>query len=63
MMQLFFLVIIEIFFWFLAFLFQVIHVIFSGLWKLGKKKKHAVKTNGSTHYGEVDGVVSLRYPR
>ena len=37
-MQLFFLIIIDIFFWFLAFLFQVIHVIFSGLWKLGKRQ-------------------------
>lgn len=63
MMQLFFLVIIKIFFLILAFLFQVIHFIFSGLWKLVNKKKQTVRTNGATHYGEVDGVVSLRYPR
>lgn len=62
-MQLFFMVIIRIFFLILAFLFQVINVIFSGLWKLVNKKKHTVRTNGTTHYGEVDGVVSLRYPR
>ena len=63
MMQLFFMVIIRIFFLILAFLFQVINVIFSGLWKLGNKKKQTVRTNGTTHYGEVDGVVSLRHPR
>jgi len=63
MMQLFFMVIIKIFFLILAFLFQVIHVIFSVLWKLVNKKKQTVRTNGTTHYGEVDGVVSLRCPR